>query len=79
MIFYHSQYRYMTWQECILIVVGSLFALAHGVGFPMLFVLMGRMIDVFLKFENYFCQFDEGMTLCEELNATDLTTTQRYI
>ncbi|XP_076811699.1 ATP-dependent translocase ABCB1-like [Clavelina lepadiformis] len=74
---YFALYRYMTWQECILIVVGSLFALAHGVGFPMLFVLMGRMIDVFLKFENYFCQFDEGMTLCEELNATDLTTTQR--
>ncbi|XP_076858813.1 bile salt export pump isoform X2 [Brachyhypopomus gauderio] len=44
-------FRFATWDDNIMMVVGSLCALVHGAAFPLMLLVYGMMTDIFVAYE----------------------------
>lgn len=45
------QFRFATWKEVVMMVVGSLFALIHGAAAPLMLLVYGMMTNTFVLYE----------------------------
>ncbi|XP_071841103.1 ATP-dependent translocase ABCB1-like isoform X2 [Apostichopus japonicus] len=46
-------YRYSTWLDILFMISGSIAAVAHGAGWPVLNIFFGDMVDEFVEYDKY--------------------------
>lgn len=48
----HSQFRYSSWSDKLLMILGTLMAIAHGSSLPIAMIIFGDMTDSFVASGN---------------------------
>lgn len=62
------QYRFATWKDKVLMVIGSLCALVHGAAQPLMLLVYSMMTDTFVAYEREVQLLGNGTKQC--LNGT---------
>lgn len=58
------QYRFATWKDKVLLVVGSLCALVHGAAQPLMLLVYSMMTDTFVNYEREVQLLVDGNNMC---------------
>lgn len=58
------QYRFATWKDKALMVVGGLCALVHGAAQPLMLLVYSMMTDTFVAYEGEIQEMKDGNKTC---------------
>ena len=73
------QFRYATGFDVLLMTLGTLGAIAHGISLPLLLVIFGDMTDLFINADNNFDSLNQTELLAEGCNWTQFGYTWEQI
>ncbi len=64
--YFFVQFRFATWKDKVMMVVGGLCALIHGAASPLMLLVYGMMTDTFVAYEREILELKDPNKTCND-------------